>query len=219
VEKISISRTELDELKIRCKTLETCLEDVYVNRFERSGFNASISPDRRLLHVPNQTQGKTGEESQATEGRLLHDLDGNTRYLGETSGATFLDCLKEFMTTVSPLAVTGSWPPNQGGGSAFLSSLGRYQTFDSRPLHEPDVDPLWLPDKSEMISMLSEVRYLIQDGNGEFPSGGIYWWGDLGSVPTDPVSVPIDASDLNRHRHLALYHTTFAMSCQALLQN
>jgi hypothetical protein len=27
-----------------------------------------------------------------------------------------------------------------------------------------------------MASMLGEVRHYIQDGNGNFPSGGIYWY-------------------------------------------
>jgi hypothetical protein len=38
------------------------------------------------------------------------------------------------------------------------------------------VDPLWLPQSKEMKAMLGELSYYIQDGNGDFSSGGIYWY-------------------------------------------
>ncbi|KAF4974317.1 hypothetical protein FZEAL_8767 [Fusarium zealandicum] len=154
------------------------------------------------------------EDQASTEGRLLHDPDGHARFLGETSGATFLDYLKEFMTTVLPLAYQNLRPGSDG--SAFLSSLGRYQTYDSRPLHERDVDPFWLPLRQDMAAMLSELRFFIQDGNGNWPSGGIYWWGDLTSIPNVP---PIEQDShivrLDKCRHLAFYHTAFAVVSQA----
>ena len=123
---------------------------------------------------------------------MLSDPDGISRYLGETSGATFLDHLKHFMLTLVPL----TFLPDSGDGSSFVASIGQYQTFDSRPLPNPDgevpmhetlgnrtnkellsaVDALWLPSPADMTSMLAELRYYIQDGNGEFPCGGIYWF-------------------------------------------
>jgi hypothetical protein len=39
----------------------------------------------------------------------------------------------------------------------------------------PAVDSLWLPSRPEMTAMLKGLRYYIQDGNGDYPSGGIYW--------------------------------------------
>lgn len=155
------------------------------------------------------------EEQASTEGRLLHDPDGHARFLGETSGATFLDYLKEFMSTVFHLAYHDIHPGSDG--SAFLSSLGRYQTYDSRRLHERDVDPLWLPSRHEMQVMLSELRYFIQDGNGNWPSGGIAWWGDLSSVPgLPPMESEPHAVARDNCRHLAFYHTAFAVASQAL---
>jgi hypothetical protein len=65
---------------------------------------------------------------------LLADGDGVSRYLGETSGATFLDHLKHFMLTLVPL----TFQPDSGDGSSFVASIGQYQTFDSRRLPEPD---------------------------------------------------------------------------------
>ncbi|KAF5670239.1 transcriptional regulatory [Fusarium heterosporum] len=156
------------------------------------------------------------ENLASTEGRLLHDPDGYARFLGETSGATFLDNLKEFMTTVLPLAYQNLRPGSDG--SAFLSSLGRYQTYDSRPLHDRDIDPTWFPPPAEMDSMLSELRYFIQDGNGNWPSGGIYWWGNFSSMPTVP-SLERDSPTvrMSKCRHLALYQTAFAMVSQATI--
>lgn len=74
------------------------------------------------------------DDAEATEGRFLADDDGTERYLGETSGATFLDHLKTFMRQMVSL----SFQPDLGEGSSFVTSIGRYQTFDSRPLANPD---------------------------------------------------------------------------------
>ncbi|KAM0358085.1 hypothetical protein ACHAO7_000540 [Fusarium culmorum] len=167
--------------------------------------------------IPTQNQRQDEDENlTATEGRLLHDPDGYARFLGETSGATFLDYLKEFMTTVLPLAYQNLRPGSDG--SAFLSSLGRYQTYDSRPLHDRDVDPTWFPTHPEMDSMLSELRYFIQDGNGNWPSGGIYWWGNLSVTPVIP-SLERDppVTRLKKCRPFALYQTAFAVVSQAII--
>lgn len=154
------------------------------------------------------------EEYISTEGRLLHDPDGHARFLGETSGATFLDCLKEFMTTVLPLAYQNLRPGSDG--SAFLSSLGSYQTYDSRPLHDRDVDPFWLPSRPGMVDMLSELRFFIQDGNGHWPSGGIYWWGNLLSSPElPPLGQESISARFDKCRHIAFHHTAFAIVSQA----
>lgn len=119
------------------------------------------------------------------------------------------------MSTVFHLAYHDLHPGSDG--SAFLSSLGRYQTYDSRRLHERDVDPLWLPSRHEMQVMLSELRYFIQDGNGNWPSGGIAWWGDLSSVPgLPPMESEPHAVARDNCRHLAFYHTAFAVVSQAL---
>ncbi|KAF4986216.1 hypothetical protein FDECE_16064 [Fusarium decemcellulare] len=177
------------------------------------------SPRYHHLHTPSSLTGahhhrQDDEDQVSTEGRLLHDPDGHARFLGETSGATFLDSLKEFMTTVLPLAYQNLRPGSDG--SAFLLSLGRYQTYDSRPLHDRDVDPFWLPLRLEMESMLSELRYFIQDGNGNWPSGGIYWWGDLSSAPgLPPIERDSHLVRLEKCRHLAFYNTAFAIVSQA----
>ncbi|KAJ4298270.1 hypothetical protein N0V90_006170 [Kalmusia sp. IMI 367209] len=162
------------------------------------------------------------DDADAAEGRMLFDPDGNVRYLGETSGATFLDLLKAFMLTLVPLAFVpepGATVPEDG--STFVASLGRYQTFDSRPLLDLDVDPFWLPTRTEMIMMLAELRYHIQDGNGDFPSGGMFYWGDLSSLP-EAITLTISQSEAatsDRYRYLAFNHVSFALAAQVLNQS
>ncbi|KAF4499657.1 transcriptional regulatory [Fusarium agapanthi] len=187
-------------------------------RIQEPRYGLSRTHSIQLSHPGATPQNRQDDEENlvSTEGRLLHDPDGYARFLGETSGATFLDYLKEFMTTVLPLAYQNLRPGSDG--SAFLSSLGRYQTYDSRPLHDRDVDPTWFPTPPEMDSMLSELRYFIQDGNCQWSSGGIYWWGDLSSTPTIP-STERDSANLRlaKCRHLAFYQTAFAVVSQAMI--
>lgn len=65
---------------------------------------------------------------------MLRDPDGTFRYLGETSGATFLDKLKHFMLTLVPINL---YADRTTAGSNFCDTIGQYQTFDSRPLPDP----------------------------------------------------------------------------------
>ena len=168
------------------------------------------------------------EPAERAEGRWLHDPDGTVRYLGETSGATFLDYLKEFMARIIPLAgAREPWmkmPDTDSNGDSFMASLGQYQTHDSRPLYEPEVDPLWLPPEAEMRSMLAELRYLAQDGNGTYPSGGThYWWEGSDSGLSEPLGVKTSAimppDPWAKHRNLAFYNAAFAMVCHQKRQS
>ncbi|KAI4617082.1 uncharacterized protein J4E87_008596 [Alternaria ethzedia] len=150
------------------------------------------------------------DQADTNDGRLLVDPSGTPRFFGETSGATFLDYLKQFMLTLVPL----TFQPESADGSSFVASIGRYQTYDSRPIPNPSVDPLWLPDQDDMALMLAQLRAYIQDGNGEFLSGGIYWWGDLTQFPTSTApSVLLSAMTTDdTHRGLAFYHVCFALA-------
>ncbi|TEA19531.1 putative transcriptional regulatory protein [Colletotrichum sidae] len=251
IEKVAVARNELEDLRRRCEAAERVLQIKVPDAAERrqllqqeldnttssrAGSSSSFTPPQQHQQPVPQPQpqpqhaqswrpdpsGSDAEASPANDGRMLSDPDGNARFLGETSGATFLDCLKEFMSTVFPLAYNRPWlSPTPNNGSTFLASLGRYQTYDSRPVYEDtNVDPLVLPSRRDMSVMLNDLRFFIQDGSGTFPCGGIYWWGDLGSVPVDPNpgSFPAGASRqdvLDKYRHLAFYHTAFAVACQA----
>lgn len=230
-----MSRTELDELKRKVELYEKVLQDTVPDATRRhellqrtargargtsqasttsSSIDHAHSPQITQLRPKPPKPVERNEDVQvSTEGRLLNDPDGHARFLGETSGATFLDHLKEFMSTILPLAYHDF--NVQAQGSTFLSSLGSYQTYDSRPLHERDVDPLRLPPRSEMATMLCELRSFIQDGNGNWPSGGIYWWGDLDTIPADPLDSRLDVAGLDKCRHLAFYNSAFAIITQA----
>ncbi|ORY61798.1 uncharacterized protein BCR38DRAFT_39686 [Pseudomassariella vexata] len=227
VEKIAVPRTDLEELTAKCKRLEACLElaipdeasrrDLMARTgaaaFSNSGGSTTATttagapaPASAPAMGPNDAQ----EDESAQEGRMLYDPDGTQRYLGPTSGAAFLDLIKEFMNTMFPLA----WPGSQNLEGTFLGSLGRYQTFDSQPLVVHDVDPFWLPIKTEVTVMITQLRYFVQDGSGDFLSGGIYYWGDLDPSFFDSKE-PLDSSaaDPRTLRQLALFHAAFAMAC------
>lgn len=206
-DRVTISRAELDDLRARCARLDA---------------DASSTPPRSQSHkAPPTVSDADGrgaspvdaDEVATPEGRLLHDPDGTARFLGQSSGANFLNCVKEFMATVLPLAANANAP---GGGQelpgrTFLTSVGRYQTYDSRPLQLPPVDPFWLPSRTERTVMLAEFCYFLQDGNQDFPSGGITYWGDLSGLLSGP-GAPYGGSE--EDRGLALIHAVFAVATQ-----
>ncbi|CAO2649768.1 Nn.00g010600.m01.CDS01 [Neocucurbitaria sp. VM-36] len=173
--------------------------------------HATVPDDAaELIRQVDQGEPSESDDAETTTGGLLYDGDGTARYLGETSGATFLDVLKRFMRSLLPL----TYRPETIKGSSFIESIGLYQTFDSRPLPTPTVDPVWLPARTDMSLMLAELRYYIQDGNGEFPSGGIYYWGDMNSLPVSmasSASLTAMTTD-DTHRYLAFYHVCFALA-------
>ncbi|KAL8285763.1 hypothetical protein RB597_002720 [Gaeumannomyces tritici] len=221
VDKVSIPKSQLEELESKCARLERRLQEQFdFNTSPRRSLSTSYNNDASAgdLGLSSTTASSTvggGEESQSPpeDGRLLQDTDGTARYLGETSGATFLDNLKMFMSTMFHLAFSGGRISEYGNGNTFLASVGRYQTSDSRPLPAPDVNPLWLPPRKKVLEKLEQVRAFIQDSG---ISGGIYFWGDLSNchdglnygAALRPSSTA--AGDLVPHRGLAFYHAALA---------
>lgn len=201
-------RDELERLRKRCAALET--------GFKIAAPEEAAELIGQLDHgVPGRSTAPTFlsvsmelDQADANDGRLLVDPCGTPRFFGETSGATFLDYLKQFMLTLVPL----TFQPESADGSSFVASIGTYQTYDSRPIPNPSVDPLWLPDQEDMALMLAQLRAYIQDGNGEFLSGGIYWWGDLSKLPTSAAPSMSAVTTEDTHRRLAFYHVCFALA-------
>lgn len=183
-------------------------DKVVLSRRELEALQATrITEPALSLSVHLSPHQLEAEDVTPSEGRLLHDPEGTARYFGESSGANFLNHVKEFMATILPLMNDrDSGQP----GNTFLKSVGRYQTYDSRPLSLPESDPLWLPSRTEMTLMFADFRYLLQDGNQDFPSGGIFYWGDVPLIPPDPRSV----ADLHESGQLALLHVLFAVATQ-----
>ncbi|KAH3904310.1 hypothetical protein HBI56_008950 [Parastagonospora nodorum] len=204
-------KNEVDRLRRRCAALEKNLHSIPSDgaadalRHLHRGNSATSSSTAQSSHPDHLGP----DDSDASDGRMLRDPDGTARYLGETSGATFLDHLKNFMFTLVPV----TFQDDCADSSSFVSTIGQYQTFDSRPLPNPDVNPVWLPSRTEMSAMLFELCYYIQDGNGDFASGGIYWWGDLSVVPSPGVSsASLNAMTTDESfRPLAFHHVCFAL--------
>ena len=158
------------------------------------------------------------------------DHDGTSRWLGGTSGASFLDHLKRFIHTIE--GVLKGAPNSPPVGTTLLSSLGRYQTYDSRPLLWPQVQPFELPDPGAADQMLRQVRWFIQDGSIQLSRGSTSSFGQSFGQPLDDLQSPginyfgkfdsielqsyyTDLSDngrlaQGRQRGLAFYQAAFA---------
>ncbi|KAJ4855670.1 fungal zn(2)-Cys(6) binuclear cluster domain-containing protein [Trichoderma breve] len=232
VEKVNVPRAELEELRKKVELYERALQEAIPDPSRRqelislasatpeglspspsaSAFSPSQSfPSEGSSHLQGVPSVKPEPEDEQTPGHLVQDPNDTVGYLGETSGATFLDHLKELLGAVLPLTQVEPQLSQGQDGSTLLSSLGRYYTADSRPLVDRDSKPISLPSSEDLAALLSKLRYLIQDGNGEWPSGGIYWFGELDILPTQaasPSSAP--EADMNEFRHLAFYHAALA---------
>ncbi|KAH6640114.1 hypothetical protein F5144DRAFT_589660 [Chaetomium tenue] len=226
VERVTIPRAELESLRRRCASLERHLATTERGDRRREAPQQVGSPSVSSRTDTADSPSLDGDTQHTIrpsgiDGRMLADPAGTSRYLGETSGATFLDTLKELIATATPLAQVLDGDPGETlAGTAFLGSVGQYQTHDSRPMVLPaNVDPLALPPEEDIILAMRQARYFIQDGNGAFPSGGIMFWPfeDIQKIVSFASLPAIQGPDgLRRpgphHRPLALYHTTFAMA-------
>ncbi|KAK0629243.1 hypothetical protein B0T17DRAFT_489175 [Bombardia bombarda] len=220
VEKITIPRNELDALQLRCDSLEQLLRE--------NNIAPPLEPRPQMHPVSPMAFPGPGSPSYSSPafdafeiqpqegGRYLQDPDGNQHYLGETSGTTFLDKLKEFMSTIQGLA-------SRQGTSLGTVGVGSYQSWDSRPLQLPSsVNPSTLPPLEDMTRMLTDVSNFIQDGNGNYPSGGIFFWpfsdvaSTLGVAPpgarSSPGQLPHAQIQTQGRRETALYHVAFAFA-------
>jgi hypothetical protein len=160
--------------------LERCLTDAVPSESNREVLVAKWSKSAQTTE-PAHSNGSPppDEQGEAGDGRILRDAEGQSRYLGESSGAAFIDRLREFVGTVFPLLERrDGWSlPLQD--EIFTSLLGRYHTHDSRPLMLPNVDPFFLPEPEEISKLVSIFRFYAGDGSGLSQCGGIYYWGNL----------------------------------------
>lgn len=151
------------------------------------------------------------EQEKTGEGRILQDPDGFIRYLGESSGAAFMDRLREFISTVLPLLSDRSGIPTIE--DMFTSLLGRYHTHDSRPLILPEVDLFYLPPPEEIAKLLAVFQFYAQDGAAS-SSGGIYYWGDLWELEVEARRYEQSSESGNDSRMLANLNAVLALACQ-----
>ena len=208
-ETITISRREYNEL-LRKSQGSLCHTRPAADA-SPNGDDGSISS--RDGHSPRADVSTLSVDPEGPrEGRILQDPDGAIRYLGESSGATFLNHLREYMATVFPLAFNATWP-NSDSSTGFIAALGRYQTHDSRPLLTTTVDSLTLPTKDEALMMLSELRYWAQDGAATISSGGIHYWANIDDLITS-YHTYLSAPGAEESTRLALINAAFALACQ-----
>lgn len=155
---------------------------------------------------PTTTTDEDLPGSSTLEGQLLHDSVGTARFHGETSHVVFVDDLKSFLRSLLPA----------GEANFLATNIGRCNSADSRPLPPPDPTPLWLPPASTIRTMLNVLRSFIQDGTDEkpFASGGMYWWGNLTSLPAIPTASGHLDTDTRSTRRLAFYQTALAAACR-----
>lgn len=141
---------------------------------------AADFPARKLI--------SSGMDAAATEGSLLQDRDGTKRWLGGTSGATFLDHLKKFMDTLKSSLGYNLAPMDTSPGVHFLASSGQYQTSDSRLLFSPTAQDniaashnlFAAPGGWDVVrSRLAKVSEYMHDCMGAWACGGIHYFGDL----------------------------------------
>lgn len=180
-----------------------------------SNSTMALSSPRETLQSHYQQYGSSHRlngsiDVAATEGSLLQDRDGTKRWLGGTSGATFLDHLKKFMNTLkSSLGYVDS-PAETSPGFTFLASRGQYQTSDSRLLSMPIGEnthtfPPQITWNDAALS-LSKVENLLQGPATGSICGGIQYFGDF-----SPQSWAHMQHDPNRLREQAFYEAAFAL--------
>lgn len=145
------------------------------------------------------------------EARLLNDGIGTARFQGETSELAFVDNLKAFLRSLLSPSELSDLP----------STIGRCQASDSRPLSPSDGDALYMPLPNITKAMLNVLRSFIQDGSEEqtYPSGGLFWFGDLQSTPTIPTASGHIETDIRNARRLAFYQTALAAACHVASTN
>ena len=229
VVKVTIAKDDLDNLHERIANLQDendALQQSYreaQNPYSPAFIRQHVHPPPELWEDPPggrvrmRVWGRSRDQHMVidgAEGVMLHDGHGNSRFHGATSGATFLDALKQFISVVKTALPDGPGPaePNR-----FLQSMGQYQTHDSRPLVLPpdqDVDPLQLPPPDQMKSMLDEVRVFLMDAGGKYETGGIYYWpiADLDFVVASINASGSPPARSQNARRLALYHACFAFA-------
>lgn len=173
---------------------------------------------------PDANSSRSGMVAGGSRGKLLEDDAGTKRYLGTTSGAKYIDSIKDFMAMTSTRISASRDPANPLElHTKFLNTRGRYQTFDSRPLKLPaHIDPLELPPPQDRARMLKVVRDCLQDGSpdtgDEFKCGGIFFWPvedveSLESSLRDTASLnPQNLAVTRSHRWLAKFQAAFALA-------
>jgi hypothetical protein len=211
--KVTVAEGIYTELQDRCSLLQRCLEDAVPSEEKRRALFLKWAKTSGDTVSSPATVGYDDEEEgeNAWDGRILQDPDGFIRYMGESSGAAFMDRLREFVSKVLPLLSGVEVTPSME--DMFTSLLGRYHTHDSRLLALPDVDLFYLPSPSDIAKLLAVFRLYTQVGAGS-SSGGIYYWGNLWDLEHNARRCQQSAESGNDSHMLAYLNIVMALACQ-----
>ena len=165
-------------------------------------------PDPELQFLQMQEwesmDGSLSNSLKRLDARMLIDSAGTARLFGRSSGACFLDGVKEVIGVAGPLAKAVGHRYGSGYGKDFLRSLGYYQTYDSRRLHLSIPAPYSIPPAPEVDGLFDLVRMFLLDGNGTYESGGALYW----EFPSAAFVVGVAEDGKMRPNHLppAIHH-------------
>ncbi|KAK8084216.1 fungal specific transcription factor domain-containing protein [Apiospora hydei] len=237
VEKISVPRSDWDELVAKCARLERFLEQAVPDETQRRQLlgcvsaSASTSPwetsaAQLSYHGDDTASPGGGRASECPLSSSSEELCGPADddcsaqyYLGPTSANAFLGHVKEVMADV----FTSGWsvdclPPDT---MTLLDSVGRFRTHNPRrpprsPLHETR-PMMGVLRKDELNTMVTELRQFIQGDahvGGSSRGGGIFHWGNL-----NPSMLELDSLDAlpddgtQKPRRLAFIYASLAVAC------
>lgn len=199
--------------------LEKCLEEAVPSEKSREALLSKCAkPSAAPVGLSEPSSRIDGEEHEKTgDGRILQDPEGYVRYLGESSGAAFMDSLREFVATILPLLSDKTEPPFDSAEQIFTSLIGRYHTHDSKPLILPEIiQPYEIPPLEQITKLLAVFRFYLQDGIDGIglPFGGIYYWGNLWDLEDHARRYTQSPGLGSDSRTLANLNAVLALACQ-----
>lgn len=214
---MTISRATYQELQANESFLQACISTAVPSVQDRMELMRQV---RKTHTRSNALLGGSEPEAKSqmpyledldNGGRFLADPDGQRRFIGNASGAAFLDQLREFASTVLPIVSgrDGSLRHSQIQDS-FSNLLGRYQTHDSRPLYLPLVDPYYLPPIEEAQRRLSFLPVLTE-GAGDV---SIFYWGPLTDIMQEVYSDNTSDEAYKNPIQLATLNAALALAAQ-----
>ena len=234
VEKVTLAKTELDDLKQKLHTYENILRSASLDHLTpqtsqtpqsdttsygrgdatRASSYATPRLTQVLEHPAASADLEDSRRSQmdkriSTPGRIFQYSSGVGRYRGESSGAAFIDRLKNVLRD---LPASEQAQPQHSIREKFFDKLDSFITDSMAPRHDPSVNPLWLPSDGVIQSGFTKLQSFVRYGSGIWPAGGIFWLGDLEALPERPCLSRIPQGSLHDFRHLAFYQATLALA-------
>lgn len=213
-ETITISRATYESMRENEQLLRACLVAAVPSSQKRQDLMRRVRQKDEVVPVIEQMEPNPAcfdSEDLIDGGRFLADPDGQSRFIGSASGAAFLDQIRQFVVSVSPL-LSGADGVSQRSqiDEAFGNLLGMYQTFDSRPLILPKVDPYLLPPHEEAERLLSSLCCSTQATNGIH----IYFWGPVMEMLQEVYSEKTPGGDFLDTITLATLNSALAFATQ-----